>query len=104
MSEHFSNLTPAEQELLAMLAEEAGEVIQAIGKILRHGYHSKSPYALEEKSPDNKEHLLMEIGDFFAVVEIMVEMGHIEHPNEAFHMPYLIDKKFRWAHHVAKDQ
>ena len=35
---NFNQLTPAETERLAILAEECGEVIQAVGKILRHGY------------------------------------------------------------------
>ena len=37
MDDHFNNLTPGEAERLAILAEECGEVIQIIGKILRHG-------------------------------------------------------------------
>ncbi len=32
---HFNELTPAEAERLAYLAEECGEAIQIIGKILR---------------------------------------------------------------------
>lgn len=43
MPEHFNGLTPAEAERLAMLSEECGEVIQIIGKILRHGYDSYHP-------------------------------------------------------------
>lgn len=40
---HFNKLTPAETERLAILAEECGETIQVIGKILRHGYESFHP-------------------------------------------------------------
>jgi hypothetical protein len=36
----FNQLTDAEAERLALLAEECGEVVQVIGKILRHGYES----------------------------------------------------------------
>ncbi len=43
MQDHFNRLTPAEAERLAMLAEEAAEVIQIVGKILRHGYASYHP-------------------------------------------------------------
>lgn len=35
----FNGLSPAEVERLALLAEECGEVIQTVGKILRHGYY-----------------------------------------------------------------
>ena len=41
--EHFNRLTPAEAERLALLAEECGEVVQIIGKILRHGFDSCHP-------------------------------------------------------------
>lgn len=40
---HFNALTPAEHERLALLSEECGELVQAIGKILRHGYESYNP-------------------------------------------------------------
>src|SRR5579872_899269 len=37
-------LTPAQIERLALLAEECGEVMQAVSKILRHGYESRNPF------------------------------------------------------------
>lgn len=39
----FNELTAAEIELLALLAEECGECVQAIGKVLRHGHYSHNP-------------------------------------------------------------
>lgn len=57
--EHFNGLTPAEAERLALLAEEMGEAIQAIGKVLRHGYESRHP----EGGPTNRETLERECGD-----------------------------------------
>lgn len=41
--EHFNKLTPKQAECLAILAEEPAEVIQAVGKILRHGYDNWNP-------------------------------------------------------------
>lgn len=41
--QNFNQLTPAEAERLALLAEECSEVIQVVGKILRHGYESRHP-------------------------------------------------------------
>lgn len=35
----FNQLSPAEAERLAILAEECAEVIQVVGKVLRHGWH-----------------------------------------------------------------
>ena len=62
-------LTLAEAERLAMLAEECGEVIQAIGKILRHGYASFHPDA--PSGPTNRDMLMREIGDVKAIIERM---------------------------------
>ena len=56
----FSNeLTPAESERLALLSEEMGEAIQAIGKILRHGYESTGPKTIVR----NRTSLEKELGD-----------------------------------------
>lgn len=68
MAEHFNGLRPDEAERLAMLAEEAGEIVQAVGKILRHGYESRHP-----ANPifTNREALCMEVTDLLAVVELM---------------------------------
>lgn len=43
MKQAFNKLTPAEAERLDYLTEELGEVLQAIGKIKRHGYESFNP-------------------------------------------------------------
>ena len=57
--EHFNQLAPAEAERLALLAEECGEVVQVIGKILRHGYESGHPAG----NSTNREDLEKECGD-----------------------------------------
>lgn len=73
----FSNLTNAEAERLAILAEECGEVVQMVGKVLRHGYRSSSP--LKPKgSPNNRALLSMEIGHIYAAVRRMVEANDID--------------------------
>lgn len=59
--EHFNQLTPAEAERLALLAEECGEVIRAIGKVLRHGYENTHP----DGGPTNREALESECGDVY---------------------------------------
>ncbi len=58
MEQNFNNLTPAETERLAILSEECGEVIHAIGKILRHGYESSY-----RSGPTNRKHLARECAD-----------------------------------------
>ena len=72
MAEHFNRLTPAEAERLAMLSEECGEVVQIVGKILRHGYESHHP-----DSPDlsNRDLLAKELADVHSVTDRMVFDG-----------------------------
>lgn len=73
MSQHFNALSPGEAELLACLAEEAAEVIQVVGKILRHGYESTYP----ECGTSNRDMLERELGDFRAITSMMVHRGHL---------------------------
>jgi NTP pyrophosphatase (non-canonical NTP hydrolase) len=65
----FNDLTPAEFERLALLSEECGEVVQAIGKIFRHGYESNHPDSCET----NRIDLETEIGHVFAALELMTD-------------------------------
>lgn len=64
---HYNGLSPAEAERLAMLAEEAGEVVQAVTKILRHGYEATHP----DGGPTNRETLKRELADLAAVQRMM---------------------------------
>lgn len=63
----FNKLTPAEAERLALLAEECGEVIHAIGKVLRHGYESTHPDGCQT----NRITLAQELGDVAAAIDII---------------------------------
>lgn len=67
MANNINRLTPAEAERLALLAEEMGEAIQVIGKILRHGYESKHP----DGGPTNRESLERELGDVYAAMDLL---------------------------------
>lgn len=73
MKTSFNGLTPAQAERLALIAEEAGEVVQAVGKILRHGYDSRHPNG----GPDNRQQLETEIGHFIAATGILHAEGDI---------------------------
>lgn len=72
--EHFNKLTPAEAERLALLAEECGEVIQAIGKVLRHGYESAHP----DGGPTNRKALERECGDVYHAIWRAIGAGDID--------------------------
>lgn len=90
-------LTPAEIERLAMLAEECGEVVQAVGKILRHGWESQSPYG----SKTNQVALEREIGNVRAIVGLMLDsrdlrLGDIQHWQRSKRAALA-----KWTHHQA---
>ncbi|WZP00697.1 hypothetical protein EP7_002346 [Isosphaeraceae bacterium EP7] len=52
-----------------MIAEEMGEAIKAIGKVLRHSYESKHP----DGGPTYRESLDKELGD---VRHVMIRLCH----------------------------
>lgn len=60
-------LTPGERELIEMLAEEAGEIVQACMKILRHGKDSYNPTLPEKERIPNVEHLRRELDQLRAI-------------------------------------
>lgn len=66
---HFNGLTPAEAERLAILFEECAEVIQVVGKILRHGYESVHPNG----GMNNRRLLEEELGHVEAAIVMMTD-------------------------------
>lgn len=91
----MNHLSLAEIERLSLLAEEAGEVVQAVGKILRHGYESRHP----DGGPTNRESLQREIGDLAAACQLMVS----NHDLSAEGLELALDAKLlnvsRYLHH-----
>lgn len=67
-------LSDAERERLAILAEECGEVLQVIGKVLRHGYESRHPNG----GPTNRELLESEITHVYVAKERMQDSGDLD--------------------------
>ena len=97
---HFNCLTPAQAERLAMLAEECGEVIQIIGKILRHGYESYHPD--QQSTPPafrytNRKALGDELTDLFSVASSLYRDGVQEGSLHDLDRAWV--KKLRYAHH-----
>ena len=73
----FSNgLSDAQAERLALLSEEMGEAVQAVGKILRHGYASVHPDAPE--AGNNRVRLIHEMGDVLAVIQLIKDAGDLD--------------------------
>jgi len=97
MQQPFNNLTPAEAERLAMLAEECGEVVKVVGKILRHGYNSHHP---DTPYFSNLAKLEAEVRDIFAVHWAMVEQGDVSALGDMESVaPKIWARKLQYTHH-----
>jgi hypothetical protein len=94
---HFNGLTPAEQERLVMLDEEAKEVGGKVSKTLRHGPYSHNPD--KPKDGSNMRQLQNEVTDFFAVLHMMIEAGDPIRLPTAIEIDAAIQRKLRYAHH-----
>ena len=92
---HFNNLTPAEAERLAMLAEECAEVIAIVGKILRHGFDSYHP---DQPAVTNRDLLASELADVDGVVRAMKRYEIRDYSCRDIDGDHWL-KKLRYAHH-----
>lgn len=97
MSEHFNELTPREAELLALLAEECGEVVQAIGKILRHGLESRHPGG----GPTNREALAVELSHIQAASTLLDQANVLPSGLVATGCEQKLGNVRRYLHHQA---
>lgn len=81
---HFNKLTPAQDERLAKLAEECAEVIQAVCKILRHGYDSRDP--TKDGALTNRRDLEREVADVKIAITKLCLTGdiHAYHIDRAY--------------------
>jgi NTP pyrophosphatase (non-canonical NTP hydrolase) len=75
MSDFDNGLIDSETERLAILAEECGEVVQSVGKVLRHGYSRCNPLASNPIS--NRDLLAKEIGDLCWIISLMLTRGDV---------------------------
>ena len=99
VTEHFNGLTPAEAERLALLSEELGEAVLAIGKILRHGYESCDPRRPYGERQTNRRDLEDELGDVQAAVLMMTEAGDISASEISFAISRKIKSARPFLHH-----
>ena len=94
---NFNNLTDAETERLAILAEELGEAQQAVGKILRHGYGSHDPN--DPQMVTNTVYLEKELGDIKYIIGLMCKKGDV-YSKEINHYARAKAKKIgQYLHH-----
>ncbi len=95
----FSNqLTDAESERLALLAEECAEVIQVIGKVLRHGFESHDP-TKEAFRPTNRELLEAEIGHVRHAIDRMTRAHDVNKLTIRGAKEAKANRIRQWLHH-----
>lgn len=85
------------RELLEMLAEEAAEVVQAVNKILRHGWGSYDPTLPKDKRIDNRQHLSDECIEFMAIHAALVRENLLR-PHTNVDLTVAWEKKLRYTH------
>lgn len=100
-ADHFNQLDPAESERLAILQEEMGEAIQVIGKILRHGYHSRNPDV--PMAVSNRELLMTELSHVWYAMELMGTAGDINPCIMRSYKSHKAAKIGKWTHHQPKE-
>lgn len=94
---NFNELTDAQTERLALLAEECGEVIYVVGKILRHGYESRNP--LDSDSLRNVVMLEKELGDVTNAMAMLTDAGDISRDAVLVAARRKSETIGRWLHH-----
>lgn len=65
ISPHFNQLTPAEQERLANLAQQASEMAAMCNKIIRHGWQAIDNSVTPSKVYNNRQLLTTKIRDTY---------------------------------------
>lgn len=101
MTNHFNGLTEAEAERLAMLAEEAAEIVQAAMKILRHGYDSYHP---NDPSMSNRKLLAREVGNFSRIANLCFDEGDWEQVDERAGYGDKTESLRRFSHHQSANR
>lgn len=94
---HFNELSPGELERLALLAEECAEVIQVVGKILRHGYTSTHPN--DPDGENNRELLEEELGHVQAAQSLMIDKDDLSESSIKAHHKLKRAKVNEYLHH-----
>lgn len=93
--ENFNKLDPAQTERLAILAEECGELVQAVNKIIRHGYESYHPITGDV----NRSLLEKEMGDVRAAMIMLCNAGDTQKIAVHLYADQKLEKIGRYLHH-----
>lgn len=94
---NFNKLTPGQAERLAALAEEAGSVVHAIGKILKHGYESYDP--TDKNSPSNRERLEQKLGHLDSVICLLAAAEDVDADKVFGYVKEKVASLEKYSHH-----
>lgn len=98
MSIEFDNgLSPEQRERMALYVEEAGESLQVLGKINRHGLESKNP--LKQDAITNKKALAKEIADVRIAIDLLTIAGDISEYDILDFQTQKLNKIKEWLHY-----
>lgn len=92
-----TELTPAETERLALLAEEMGECLQLIGKVLRHGYESCDP--TDPGKGSNREQLEKEVGQVQFATTLLCVAGDLHEAGVEDGREQKAQAVWKWLHY-----
>jgi NTP pyrophosphatase (non-canonical NTP hydrolase) len=87
------------KEVMDILQEECAEVIQAISKISRFGLDNFKP----GKPKTNREHLEEELGDVYAMIEILQELDIVSWTNIEQAAEAKREKLKQWSNIFSKE-
>ena len=102
--EHFNQLSPAQAEAIHCLNEEQGELLQALGKVTRHGWASK--YIVDGQQVDNTGDVEREAGHVLAWLAVLVSTqirGARVREAALAKLQKLYDDKTGLLHHVQRE-
>lgn len=80
-------------EIMTIMTEECGEVIVAISKCKRFGLHDLIPNTKES----NSQRLAKEIGDLFAMVDLLVDQKLFTMNDIESHKATKFEKLKKWS-------
>lgn len=103
MKKFDNGLKDIDIEMLALLSEECGEIIQAVGKILRHGYNSYNPLLPSEKRISNKGQLEKEIAHLDVAVLMLQNHKRIDRREIQSEMNTKRVTINNWLHHARSE-
>lgn len=92
-------ISSPQSERVALLVEEMGESLQALGKIQRHGFNSYNPTLPTDQQTSNRQHLEKELGDVIAAIGLMAMNNDVNIESICLYAGAKFDSVQQWLHY-----